>query len=107
MPPKRRCAIVFIHGLARKPPEDKLLELWHMGLDRDKPRPPMFDSPGLKISTKAVTALNYYADVFYGKDYETDIQSYYEGDSGSEAELAATASEPGPPLPPTVTAEEA
>lgn len=33
---------------------------------------------------------NYYADVFYGTDYDTDIDSYYESASGTqENEIAA------------------
>jgi hypothetical protein len=112
MPPKRRCAVVFIHGLAKKPPEEKLLELWHWGISRDNPRPDVFaaPNPGINLGTKGVPSeLNYYADVFYGTDYDTDIASYYEAEGDAEAEMAADNLDPSdpPPAPPaTVTPEE-
>jgi hypothetical protein len=112
MPPKRRCAVVFIHGLAKKPPSEKLLELWHWGIGRDNPRPDVFAPPnkGLNLGAKGVVSeLNYYADVFYGEDFDTDISSYYEAEGDAEAEMAADnlgPSEPAPALPASVTLEE-
>ena len=112
MPPKRRCAVVFIHGLAKKPPADKLLELWHWGISRDNPRPDVFAPPnqGINLGTKGVPSeLNYYADVFYGTDYDTDISSYYEAEGDAEAEIAADnldPSEPPPVAPSSVTPAE-
>jgi hypothetical protein len=106
MSPKRRCGVVFIHGLAKKPPADKLLELWHWGISRDNPRPDVFAPPnqGINLGTKGVPSeLNYYADVFYSTDYDTDISSYYEAEGDAEAEIAADnlgPSEP-PPVPPS------
>ncbi len=81
MPAKRPVAVVFVHGLARKPPREKLKEIWLWGLSRDNPMPSIFAAPnrGIDLSTKGVPQFfNYYADVFYGTDYETDFDSYYE-----------------------------
>jgi hypothetical protein len=82
-------AAVFIHGLAKKPPSEKLRELWLWGVSRDNPKPDVFPPPnrGIKLGNEGVSSFfNYYADVFYGDDYETDIQSYYEGREGEELE---------------------
>jgi hypothetical protein len=76
-------ATVFIHGLAKKPAPDKLRQIWLWGVARDNPNPAVFPSPnrGIDLGTQGVPALfNYYADVVYGTDYETDLQSYYEAD---------------------------
>jgi len=35
MPIKKRCAVVFVHGLAKKPAPDKLEEIWRWGLMQD------------------------------------------------------------------------
>jgi hypothetical protein len=89
MPPKP-VAVVFVHGLARKPAPDKLRDLWLEGLARGNPRPDVFAAPndGLALATKGVpTSFNYYADVFYGTDYETDFAAYYE--SGRPADSIA------------------
>ena len=77
MPQKRPVATVFIHGLAKKPPVEKLKEIWLWGLSRDNPMPNVFAPPntGINLSAKGVPQLfNYYADVFYGVDYETDLK---------------------------------
>lgn len=77
----RPYAVVFIHGLAKKPAPDKLKEIWLWGLSRDNPRPDVFAPPnrGINLANKGVPAFfNYYADVFYGTDYETEFGSYYE-----------------------------
>ena len=90
MAPKRPFAIVFIHGLAKKPPPEKLKEIWLWGLSRDNPMPSVFASPnkGLALGTAGVPQLfNYYADVFYGVDYETEFDSYYEANEDNEIAL--------------------
>lgn len=74
-------AAVFIHGLAKKPAPDKLKEIWLWALSRENPRPDVFSSPnrGINLINKGVSHFfNYYADVFYGTDYETELNSYYE-----------------------------
>jgi len=81
MPSKAKNAVVFIHGLARKPAPDKLAELWLEGLGRDNPMPTVFLPPNAGIRPDLENAdvfFNYYADVFYGTEYETDFASYYE-----------------------------
>jgi hypothetical protein len=99
MPPKRKAAVVFVHGLARKPAPDKLKELWLEALGRNNPRPDTFAGPndGLNLNAKGVPqAFTYYADVFYGTDYDTDIASYYEANEEKELENEGlTAIEPG------------
>jgi hypothetical protein len=78
---------VFIHGLAKKPAPDKLREIWLWGITRDNPNPAVFAVPnrGINLGTHGVPSFfNYYADVFYGTDYETELQSYYE--AGDELE---------------------
>ena len=73
-----RCAVIFIHGLSRKPAPDVLERLWVDALNRDDPRPEVFgyENPGLGIHTAATIRSVYWADVFYGEDYETDLSSY-------------------------------
>jgi len=90
MASKHPFAVVFIHGLAKKPAPDKLKEIWLWGLGRDNPMPSVFSPPngGIDLSTKGVPQrFNYYADVFYGTDYETEVDSYYE--ANDEKEIAA------------------
>jgi len=80
-------AAVFVHGLAKKPAPDKLKEIWLWGLSRDNPNPDVFPAPnrGINLGNSGVPhSLNYYADVFYGTDYETKLDSYYE--AGDELE---------------------
>ena len=87
MPAKRPYAAVFVHGLAKKPPPEKLTEIWLWGLNRDNPMPNVFAPPnaGVDLSTHGVTQrFNYYADVFYGTNYETDFDSYYEANDDRE-----------------------
>jgi pimeloyl-ACP methyl ester carboxylesterase len=73
-----RCAVIFIHGLAKKPAPDVLERLWVDALNRDDPKPEVFgyDNPGLGIHTAATIRSVYWADVFYGEDYETDLSGY-------------------------------
>ena len=92
MAPKKRCAAVFVHGLAKKPSPEKLEEIWLWGLGRADPRGDVFPNPnpGLDLNTDGVPAVfNYYADVFYGEDYETEFGSYYESspDAANETEV--------------------
>ena len=73
-----RCGVIFIHGLAKKPAPDVLERLWVDALNRDDPRPEVFgyENPGLGIHTAATIRSVYWADVFYGEDYETDLSGY-------------------------------
>ncbi len=100
----RKYAVVFVHGLAKKPPPDKLEEIWRWGLERTD-APPPFDgiNPGIDLDTKGVPGVfNYYADVFYGEDYEAEFDSYYEAERqvviGTENldEVAGDLAEPQP-----------
>jgi hypothetical protein len=91
MPAKRAVSVVFIHGLAKKPAPEKLQEIWLWGLSRGNPMPNVFPPPnqGLDLSAKGVPQrFNYYADVFYGTEYETEFASYYES-TGEQSDLAA------------------
>lgn len=109
---KKRSAVVFVHGLAKKPAPAKLIELWLMGIKRDNPRPDVFAEPnkGINLETKGVPyEMNYYADVFYGQDYETEYASYFEAElEGAAQEIAADhLDEPTPlPRPETMTPRE-
>ncbi|SEB22704.1 triacylglycerol lipase [Variovorax sp. YR216] len=81
----RKYAVVFVHGLAKKPPPEKLEEIWRWGLERSS-APAPFDgkNPGINLNTKGVPAVfNYYADVFYAEDYETSFDSYYESEGSA------------------------
>ena len=73
-----RCAVIFIHGLAKKPAPDVLERLWVDALNRDDPKPEVFgyENLGLGIHTAATIRSVYWADVFYGEDYETDLSGY-------------------------------
>jgi hypothetical protein len=109
MPPKRRVAAVFVHGLARKPPLEKLKEIWLWGLSIENPRPDVFpDSKvGIDLTVDGVPHFfNYYADVFYADDYETDFRSYYESDTQLEKADGVADIEPGLPRPKGVTPRE-
>jgi len=101
-------AVIFIHGLARKPSPDKLKEIWLWALGRGNPRPDVFAPPngGIDLATAGVHPLfNYYADVFYGEDYEVELESYYEALEqnviGSEdlAQVADATQQPTPITP--------
>lgn len=102
----RKYAVVFVHGLAKKPPPDKLEEIWRWGLERSDPPPP-FDgkNPGIDLDTYGVPGFfNYYADVFYGTDYETAFESYFESESEAvvkEENLDEVAGELVTPTPAT------
>lgn len=80
----KKYAILFVHGLAKKPPQPKLEEIWRWGLSRPNPNDEAFPNPnpGIDLDVEGVPALfNYYADVFYGDEYETEFDSYYEAES--------------------------
>lgn len=81
----RKYAVVFVHGLAKKPSPKKLEEIWRWGLERSDPPPPFNgDNPSIDLDVQGVPGIfNYYADVFYGTEYETEFDSYFE----SEREL--------------------
>ncbi|WP_426106615.1 hypothetical protein [Massilia sp. TSP1-1-2] len=88
--PKNRAAVVFIHGLSKKPSPAELKRIWLWGLERDNPMPSAFPAPnrGVKLGSNGVsTSFCYYADVFYGDDYEQDFHAYYEHAS-AQSELA-------------------
>lgn len=78
----KKYAVIFVHGLAKKPPPSKLEEIWRWGLGRSPTPPPFVGSnPGIDLDTEGVPAFfNYYADVFYGDDFEKDFDSYYEAE---------------------------
>jgi len=100
----RKYAIVFVHGLAKKPPVEKLEEIWRWGLERSN-TPAPFDgkNPGINLNTKGVPAVfNYYADVFYAEDYETAFDSYYESEGNAvvkEENLKQVAGDLAAPMP--------
>nr|WP_315393977.1 hypothetical protein [uncultured Duganella sp.] len=79
----KQYAIVFVHGLAKKPPVKKLEEIWRWGLGRSDPNNEAFPNPnpGIDLDVEGVLVhFNYYADVFYGDEYETEFDSYYEAE---------------------------
>jgi hypothetical protein len=105
--------IVFIHGLAKKPAPERLEELWLWGLGLNNPRPDAFPPPntGLKLGEviDAPFVFNYYANVFYGEDYDTELSSYYESEKGGLEAVTAErldTLEPGLALPKGATPEE-
>jgi len=110
MPTKRPAAAIFIHGLAKKPSPEKLQEIWLWGLGRDNPMPTVFRPPntGIDLGTRGVPQqFNYYADVFYGTDYETEFDSYYEANEAKEIDAEGlNRIEPDLQLPKPVTPRE-
>lgn len=108
MPARSTAAVVFVHGLAKKPPAAELLKLWRWGLARGNPNPVAFPNPhrGLDLATEGVPhALNYWADVFYGEDTETDFSSYYEADEDLELASEGLTALDAATLPPPASAE--
>lgn len=107
----RAAAVVFLHGLAKKPPKDKLLEIWNWGISRGNPMPSVFAPPNVGIDLPAEgfpVGLCYYADVFYGEDYESDLKAYYEAamDGDQNLEIAAEVRVAGTPPAPIQPANE-
>lgn len=104
-------AVVFIHGLAKKPPPERLREIWLESLGRDNPMPTVFPPPnaGLSLGDAGIhDRFVYYADLFYGIDYQTDLSAYYE--RSGPGELVAEGLdqvEPGLPTPIPATSHEA
>ena len=102
-------AIVFIHGLAKKPPPDKLREIWIDWLGRGNPMPSAFPSPnaGLVLADEGIRDyFVYWADAFYGNDYNTDY-SAYESLDGLEGLTAEVLDASAPDLPPPADARGA
>ena len=103
-------SVVFVHGLAKKPAPEKLKEIWLWGLGRDNPNPDVFRAPnkGVNLGVLGVPHyFNYYADVFYGTDYEVELDSYYELKEEGEIEAEALdRTEPDLPWPKAVTPRE-
>lgn len=110
MSDKRRSAVVFVHGLAKKPEPKKHREIWLWALKRDNPMPNVFPAPneGIDLATEGVPDFfNYYADVFYGEDYETQFDSYYESKLNLElADQGLNRVEPGLVPPEAITPRE-
>jgi endonuclease G, mitochondrial len=81
--------LVFLHGLAKKPEAEKLLEAWRWALSNDNPRPDIFgqNNPSLFSGTDADTRLVYYADVFHGTNFETELESYFNLKNDSDTEF--------------------
>ncbi len=105
-------AIVFIHGLAKKPPPEKLREIWIDWLGRDNPMPSAFEPPndGLVLEAEGITDhFVYWADVFYGKAYDTDYSAYesFEGLEVVRAEVLGGADAPAPAAVPANAREAA
>lgn len=107
MPIKNKAAVVFVHGLAKKPPPEKLSEIWLWGLEREEPKPEVFGTPnpGIHLGDQGIDyAFTYWADVFYGTDYETDVRDQYENASEAivnVANLEVVAGGLEPPKPST------
>lgn len=77
--------ITFIHGIANKPPQDKLLKLWRDSLARDS---------GLNLGAHGISSsMVYWADVMY--ETPLDEETSYESDAGPSRDLEAAAQEPG------------
>jgi hypothetical protein len=110
MPPRRSTAVVFIHGLAKKPSPATLQEIWLQGLAHDNPMPTAFPppNPGIDLGTRGVPSrFNYYADVFYGTDYETEFESYYESNEADQMDAEGLSRvEPDLQIPQPETPEE-
>lgn len=118
MAAKSGAAVVFVHGLAKKPPLAKLKEIWLWGLSRNDPREDVFPPPNKGIDLAALGVapfFNYYADVYYGEEYETEFDSYYEAVGGALREMNAQEEihaegldriEPELPLPKGITPRE-
>ncbi len=69
--------VTFIHGIANKPPTDKLLDLWHRSLA---------ESDGLDLGTEGVTSsMVYWADVVYPEPLKETTEESATDESSAEA----------------------
>jgi alpha/beta hydrolase family protein len=69
--------ITFIHGIANKPPTDKLLDLWHRSLA---------ESDGLDLGTEGVgSSMVYWADVMYPEPLAEGTEESAADESAAEA----------------------
>jgi hypothetical protein len=77
--------VTFIHGIANKPPEDKLLKLWRDSLARNN---------GIDLGASGVSSsMVYWADVMYAAPQ--DEESAYESvEAGRSPDVAAAAAAP-------------
>lgn len=78
---KFKSAVVFVHGLGKKPSPEKLREIWLWAIERNEPKPDIFGyrNSGINLDDQGIACFfTYWADVFYGSDYETDYQDQYE-----------------------------
>lgn len=88
---KHKAAVVFVHGLAKKPPPEKLQEIWLWGLGRGGPKPEVFgvNNPGIDLKDQGIAfSFTYWADVFYGTDYEADFRDQFENANESAVTAA-------------------
>lgn len=107
MAKKYKAAVVFVHGLAKKPSPEKLQEIWLWGLGRGGPKPEVFgvNNPGINLEDQGIVfSFTYWADVFYGTDYETDFRDQYENANESAVtyeNLGTVVGDLAPPKPST------
>lgn len=79
--------VVFVHGLAKKPSPENLRKLWLTALSAHSPHPEVFGNhnSGIDLSDRGINSIfTYWADVFYGDYYETDLSSYLESTQSAE-----------------------
>jgi hypothetical protein len=82
--------VTFIHGIANKPPADRLHELWLRGLTHG----------GLDLLGEGVTtSMVYWADVLYAEPTEALVSTEGALDDGAEAADAALVDLPDTPTP--------
>jgi hypothetical protein len=107
--------IIFIHGLGKKPTPENLEKLWLNALSIDSPHPEIFgaNNNGIDLDVLGYTStFCYWADVFYGTDYETDFKSYLESTKSIDLEISIGQAEglmfasPNLPAPSTLTPRE-
>jgi hypothetical protein len=82
-----KTTVVFVHGLAKKPSPENLRMLWLNALAANSPRPDVFgpNNEGLPLADLGFESVfAYWADIFYGTDYETDFASYLESSKPDE-----------------------
>ena len=102
----RKHAVIFVHGLAKKPPPAKLEEIWRWGLSRPDPNRGLFltrtpaSTSTWKVCRHSSTITRTYSTA---KSSETEFGSYYEAESAvvKPDNLDAVAGELQPPSPTT------